>query len=144
MKYKTYIDPKRDEEIIIYAHEYSDTVRKLEQIASEASNELIGFEDKNTFRIIAPSDVDCFIVEGNKVYALVGELRLALKQRLYAIDEMLDEGFVKINQSCIANIKKIDRFEMSFAGSLSVIFKNGHKDYVSRRQLKNVKERIGF
>lgn len=144
MKYTTHIDPKRDEEIVIYAHEYNDTVKKIEQLASEASNELIGFENKNSFRIIIPSDVDCFIVEGNKVYALMGTSRLALKQRLYAIDEMLDGGFVKINQSCIANIKKIDRFEVSFSGALSVIFKNGHKDYVSRRQLKKVKERIGF
>ena len=49
MKYTTHIDPKRDEEIVIYAHEYNDTVKKIEQLASEVSNELIGFENKNTF-----------------------------------------------------------------------------------------------
>ena len=144
MKYKTYIDPTREEEIIIYAHEYNDTVRKIEHIACESAEELVGFENKSTFRIISPADVNCFFVEDNKVYALMDDAKLLLKLRLYAVEEALDENFVRINQSCIANIKKIDRFEVSFAGALSVIFKNGYKDYVSRRQLKNVKERIGF
>ena len=60
------------------------------------------------------------------------------------LEEMLDDSFVKINQSCIANIKKIDRFKATVGGSLTVIFKNGHIDYVSRRNLKNVKERLGL
>ena len=55
---------------------------------------------------------------------------------------MLDENFIKINQSCIANIRQIEKVEGTFSGSLSVVFKNGYKDYISRRNLKNVKERL--
>jgi len=38
----------------------------------------------------------------------------------------------------------IKKFDVSFGGALTVIFKNGYTDYVSRRQMKIVKERIGF
>ena len=58
--------------------------------------------------------------------------------------QMLGEGFVKINQSCIANTKKILRFSASISGALQVTFKNGYRDYVSRRQLKTVKKRMGL
>ena len=57
---------------------------------------------------------------------------------------MLDLNFVRINQSCIANINQIKKFSASFNGFLQVHFKNGYIDYVSRRELKNVKERVGI
>ena len=70
--------------------------------------------------------------------------QLYLKQRLYQVEDNLDKDFIKINQSTIANIRMIERFSVSIGGSLQVIFKNGYKDYVSRRQLKSVKERMGI
>ena len=58
---------------------------------------------------------------------------------------MLDgSDFVKLNQSCIVNIKKIECFDASLGGALKVTLKNGYRDYVSRRQLKAVKERLGL
>jgi DNA-binding LytR/AlgR family response regulator len=46
--------------------------------------------------------------------------------------------------SCIANLSKIKKFNASFSGSLSVVFKNGYTDYVSRRSVKFIKERLGL
>jgi hypothetical protein len=75
---------------------------------------------------------------------LTGAETLQLKQRLYEIEKVLPETFVKINQSCLCNIRKISKFGASLGGSLTVILKNGYKDYVSRRQIKAVKERFGL
>ena len=57
---------------------------------------------------------------------------------------MLGDDYLKINQSCIVNIKAIKQFDVSLGGSLMISLKNGYRDYVSRRQVKAVKERIGF
>ncbi len=144
MKCKIIIDPLLEEELVlIYAHERNSRIEEIEKIAVGSSNELIGYEDRNTFSFIDVNDVECFFIESNKVFAFAKNKRFLLKQRLYSIESTLDNDFIKINQSCIANIKKIERFEVSFSGALLVIFKNGHKDYVSRRQMKAVKERIG-
>ena len=67
-----------------------------------------------------------------------------MKKRLYELNEMLKDSFVYINQGCLANLKMIDHFDASISGNLIVITKSGYKDYVSRRQIKNVKERIGI
>ena len=43
----------------------------------------------------------------------------------------------------LANLRKIARFEASYSGTLRVVFNNGDTDYVSRRNVRHVKERLG-
>lgn len=142
MKLKINIDPGCEEEIIVFARERTRLIDGIERLVSDAEFELWGHNGKCAV-LIDTADVFCFISEGGRVYALTNE-RLLLKTRLYLIEEHLGNDFIKINQSCIANIKKIDRFDASVSGSVRVTFKNGYCDYVSRRQLKNIKERLGL
>lgn len=143
MKCKTVIDKEREEEVLIYAHERNALVEKLEKLVLENPIELFGYSERNVVRLDAEK-VEFFSVIGSKVFAYVGKNAFEVRQRLYALEEMLGERFVKINQSCLANANRIARFDASFGGSLKVIFKNGMQDYVSRRQVKCVKERIGI
>jgi DNA-binding LytR/AlgR family response regulator len=137
------IDKDREEEVVIYVHEKNSLSYEIEELVLGKSLELFGYKDKNIVKL-SPSDVFCFTVENNKVYAICEKEKYQIKQRLYLLEEILDRDFVKINQSCIANIRKISKFDTSITGTLMVSFKNGHRDYVSRRQMKKVKERIGF
>jgi len=144
VKCYTYIEKEHDEEVIIYAHEKNQLVIDIENIVKSASVELKGSYNDEIV-IINPIDVCCFISEANKVYALVGDKRYQIKYRLYQLEEMeINNNFIKINQSCYANIKRIKKFESTISGALKVIFKNGYVDYISRRELKNVKERLGL
>ena len=144
MKCKTVIDPKREEEILIYAHKRSKLVEEIEALAERGSKEWIGYDDQRQILQFSSHEIYCFVSESNKVFAITTRGRLAIKERLYLLEELLDDNFVKLNQSCIANIRMIERFDASFSGTLSVIFQNGYRDYVSRRQLKIVKERVGI
>jgi DNA-binding LytR/AlgR family response regulator len=143
MKLRIVIDPNRDEEIVIIAHEKSHLVCEIEELVKNYSVDLIGYTENETVKLDL-NDVYCFYTEDNKVFALTENEKYRLKSRLYQLEEVLSENFVKINQSCIANIKKIDRFKATVGGSLTVVFKNGYVDFVSRRNLKNVKERLGL
>jgi DNA-binding LytR/AlgR family response regulator len=140
MDIKVIIDKTKSEEVLIYAHEKSELVAEIERLVAESNFELFGYKD-NEARKLNLLSVNCFIIENNKVYALTQD-KLQVKARLYQVEAMLDENFIKINQSCIANIRQIEKVEGTFSGSLSVVFKNGYKDYISRRNLKNVKERL--
>ena len=84
------------------------------------------------------------MVEEGKTYAVTEKGKYLLKLRLYQLEERLGEDFLKINQSCIVNVDMIESFKTSLGGSLMVTLKGGFRDYVSRRQLKTVKEKIGF
>lgn len=143
MKLQIVINPNRDEEILICAHEKSPLICEIEELVKNNSVDLIGYTENETVKLNL-NEVYCFFTEDNKVYALTENEKYRLKSRLYQLEENLNNNFVKINQSCVANIKKIDRFKATVGGSLTVIFKNGHIDYVSRRNLKKVKERLGL
>ena len=144
MRCSTYIDKNRDEEVIIYAHEKNQIVLDIENIVKSSSVELKGFIGDEIV-IINPINVACFISEDNKVYALIDDKKYQIRYRLYQLEEMeFNKNFIKINQSCYANIKRIKKFESTFTGALKVIFSNGYVDYISRRELKNVKERMGL
>ena len=143
MKFKIFIDKNHEEEVIIYAHEKSDLIKEIEELVCENNFDIIGFSDKEGMKLNL-NEVYCFIVENNKLYAMCEKEKYFLKTRLYKIEENLSENFVKINQSCIANIRKIKKFDASISGTLTVTFKNNYVDYVSRRNVKKVKERLGI
>ncbi|MCR5308815.1 MAG: LytTR family transcriptional regulator [Bacilli bacterium] len=144
MKCFTFIDKNEEERVIIYSKERTSLVDQIEKLVSSTGVSLTGtYEDISV--LINPMDVSCFVVESGKIFALINEKKYQLKERLYQLEDMsFNEYFVKLNQSCLANIKQIKEFKASIGGSIMVIFQNGYKDYISRRELKNVKERIGL
>ena len=143
MKCEIIINPSCEEKIIIYAKEESSLVQEIKQLAEGAKNDLFGYAEDEIVKL-NPADIYYISVIGGKVYATVGKEKYLLKERLYLLEEKLPECFVKINQSCLANIKKTERFDTSISGTLKIRFKNGDTDYVSRRQLRAVKERLGI
>lgn len=143
MKCEIIIDKNCEEKIVIYAKHNSNLIEEIKSLAQKDTQDFVGYKNEQIVKL-NPFDVYCVTVIDNKVYAILEKEKFLLKERLYVIEEKLPENFVKVNQSCIANIKKIDRFDASISGTLKLFFKNGYVDYVSRRQLKNVKERIGI
>ena len=143
MKFKLFIDKNHDDEVIVYAHEESELTKQIEDIVTKSESQIVAYIDREAV-VLELADVYCFVVEDNKVFAITSKEKLKVKSRLYQLEEMLPHTFVKVNQSCIANIKTIKSFDSKISGSLLVRFKNGYSDYVSRRQLKVVKERMGL
>lgn len=142
MKIQIFIDKNREEQVIVYAHEKNELVEKIESLV-KGEDKLIGFKEREMIPI-SPCDVYCFVVEENKIFAITENDSFQLKCRLYELENSLSSDFIKINKSCIANLKKVEKFSAAFSGALQVNFKNGYVDYVSRRNLKNVKERLGI
>ncbi len=143
MKLKIIIDKKREEEVIIYTREKTSLVKSIEALVETADEAFTAYSD-GSIKKISADEVYCFISEGNKVYALTEKEKILIKEKLYQAEEKTGSSFIRINQSCIGNAEKIKRFDVSVSGTLKVIFKNGYTDYVSRRQIKNVKERLGL
>ena len=143
MKYKIYIDGEREEEILIYAHERNALIDRIEELILRQQRDIIAYGDGGAVRL-TEDEIFCFVVEEGRVLALTERERLQLKIRLYQLEERFSDRFVKINQSCIVSVDKIARFDASIGGSLMVTLKNGYKDYISRRQMRAVKDRIGF
>lgn len=139
----TFIESKDKEEIIAYSKEKSNLISKIESLCSEDNNKIIAYSN-HIIKELNPIEIECFYTENEKVYALYQGKAYQIKKRLYELNKQLNNTFIYINQSCLANIDQIDHFDASIGGALMIVFKSGYKDYVSRRQIKNVKERLGI
>ena len=143
MKCYTYIKEDEEERVLIYAHDRTRLVEDIESLVLSSEIDLTGSYDSEIIKIDI-NDVVCFISDNNKVFALIGDKKYQIKYRLYQIEELNLNLFIKINQSCLANKTKIKKFETTIGGALKVVFKNGYIDYIARRELKNVKKRMGL
>ena len=143
MKCETIIDDRLEEKVVIYAHSRTQLVEGIERLVNEREEYVLGHTDGSIYKLM-PEEIYCVTVEDGKIYAVTSDERYRIKERLYEVENDWGRGFLKINQSCLINVKKIERFESSIGGALSVVLDNGYKDYISRRQIKAVKERIGF
>ena len=140
MKIKVVIDKNLDEDIVVYAKERNELVDKIERLADGPEN-IVAKRDRTLYNLDF-SDIVCFTAENNKVFAHAGKESFEVDEKIYELEEILPDNFLKINKSCIANIEKIKSFDATITGTLAVNFKNGYRDYVSRRRMKYVKERL--
>ena len=81
MDIKIFIDKTKDEQILIYAHEKTPLIEEIERLVTESTLDLVGYTDTEAKKINL-LNVNCFISEDNKVFALSDE-KLQIKLRLY-------------------------------------------------------------
>jgi len=142
MKFRLIIDKECEEEVIVYSHKETRLTDEIKRIVENDATELMGYIEREAYKL-SLSEIHYFVAENSNVYAETEKGRLRIKLRLYQVEEILGNDFIKINQSCIVNIREIRKFDSSLGGILKVVLKNGYSDYVSRRNIKNVKERLG-
>ena len=64
------------------------------------------------------------------------------RDRLYELEELTKEHFIRISKSEIVNIRKIRSLDMSITGTIRIIMKNGYETYASRRNVSKLKARL--
>lgn len=143
MKYQLIIDKTKEESIVITVHEKTDKIKQIEDIINSNKYQFLAYNQEEIVPINI-NEVFAFFTNDSKVYVSLNDNELLIKERIYQVEELLDNSFIKINQGCIVNINKILKFDSSITGSIKVILKNGFSDYISRRELKNVKRRMGL
>lgn len=158
MKIKIDIDPHYEGDPVIriqikeWTKEAGDVIQLLEDHIQNPEKETMR-ENVMTKRIVAveedhsillePKEIDFVFAEKRKVFAMVHDKSLEMKQKLYELEELLAPyGFIRFSKSVIGNMNQMDRFELSFNGNLCVYFKSGAKEYVTRKYVHTLKEQL--
>ena len=141
MKFNLKIDKTTEERVDVIAHSVSPLVEQIETLVNNSELNLIGEIHGETVPLDIAT-VQRFFVEAGKVYASVENEKYAVRYRIYQLEELLGDSFVKINQSSLVQVSYVKKFSAAWDGALQVELKNGDKDYVSRRQSKIVMGRF--
>lgn len=113
MKLKIFIDKDHEEEVIVYTRKRTELVSAIEKLINQSDMSLTGFNESEAVPLTV-DEVFCFISENGKVYAITEKEKLLVRQRLYQLEDHLSDNFLKINQSCLANVKKLHDLTLQF------------------------------
>lgn len=144
MKFKLIIDKGKDEEVIATVHSRSALTDEIEALVLKyAGTDRIPAYTEDDMKMLAFSDIECVTVLEGKTYAIDSKnRRYRLKMRLYELEALLPSSFIRINKSTLANENRLDRFAVTYAGSVDAVFKCGYTEYVSRRCFAQIKRRF--
>lgn len=131
--------------ITIQTNKWTDELEHLlTLIKKETPKRLFGVDEDQTI-LLNPKEIDFIYAENRKVYAALQNRRLEIRMKLYEIENMLaSHHFMRFSKSVIGNINRIQRFELSFNGNLCVYFTSGNKEYITRKYVTSVKEKLAM
>ena len=130
-----------------YAVIYSDSL--TDEIASavmylENTGKIITGEDNGRIAVLQPSEIYMVRVENERTVIYGENKKFLSPKRLYQLEQQLGNGFMKISKSTVINLSHIKCVEPSFKGMMSLVMKNGLKDWISRKYLPDFKKYLGI
>jgi DNA-binding LytR/AlgR family response regulator len=142
MKFRLIIDKEKDEEVVATVHNRTAFIDEIESLISKHTERIAGYTE-DEIKMLSVSEIECVTVLDGKTYAIDSKnCRYRLKQRLYELEAELPSSFIRINKSTLANESALDRFTVTYAGSVDAVFKCGYTEYVSRRCFAQIKRRL--
>ena len=140
MKVRLEIDDSlKEDEIVIRTKEYTEELKQL--ISNFKSKPSIQFFKQDTEYYLDLDAILFFESDNGTVYAHTVSDMFSTTQKLYELENILPNFFLRISKSTIVNIQRIYSLSHSVSSHL-ITFQNSHKQvYVSRMYYKVLKER---
>ena len=137
---KSYPEPR----IIILTASTTDDVNIILNKLSDNTPQIIsGYKDQK-LEVIEQMDLIRIYASAGKVFAVTKQGEYTLRYRLYEIEQRLNScQFVRISNSEIINLKKVNNFDLSITGTICVKLTDGATTYVSRRYVPKIKKILG-
>lgn len=148
MKVRIEIDGELDEpEVLIRCKELDDSVLSLQNYISKQRDvsQCIQLHRGETEYYVGIKDIYFFETEGRKVFAHTRDMFFEAEYKLYELEELLPQGFMRISKSTIINLDYIYSITRNLTASSVVEFEGTNKSVmVSRSYYRALIERLGM
>lgn len=131
--------------IIIMTAAVTEEIQELMKKLSQDTPQVISGSADEKIVVLDPTELIRIYANDGKVFAVTGKGEYVLRLRLYEVEQRLDGNrFVRISNSEIINLKKVQNFDLSFTGTICVKLIDGTLTYVSRRYVGRIKKILGL
>lgn len=144
MKVKLNIDPILPEEKAEFW--LKKMTARFERITKELNSEqdfLWCYRDGDAYEINF-SQIYAIQIENEKTMICTQNQKYVYRGRLYQVQSVLPNDFIMISRGTIVNYHFIDHLEIINTGNIDALLENGLRVQVSRRRIKDLKERLGL
>lgn len=136
-------DSCTEPKIVIYTASMSEDVQAIVRMLTDSPLQILLGKQGEKIQPLVQEDLIRVYAAGGKVFAVTDSGEYTLRQRLYELESRLPPSqFVRISNSEIINLKKVDHFDLNFAGTICVKLSDGSTTYVSRRYVSKLKKRL--
>ena len=144
LKVKLNIDPSLPEEKAEFW--LKKMTARFERITKELNSEqdfLCCYRDADAYEINF-SQIYAIQIENEKTMICTQNQKYVYRGRLYQVQSVLPNDFIMISRGTIVNYHFIDHLEIINTGNIDALLENGLRVQVSRRRIKDLKERLGL
>lgn len=128
---------------VIHCSEITDEIQDFSSLL-EAGDNMVTANDHERIVVLRPKEIFMVRVEGGKTVIYAQTRKYMTPKRLYEFEQKLGKGFMRISKSTLINLSEIDYVEATFTGMMTLVLKNGCKDYISRKYLPDFKKYLGL
>lgn len=146
MKVEVKLDPNYTEtKIEIYTNKIDEELSNLiKQLEFKSDDKIIVWKDGKVY-IVELKNIEAIYSNQGKVYIRENNNEYISKSKLYELEEQIKEpSFIRISNSEIINFNKVENLDLNIAGTIRLNFKSGYTTYVSRRNIKKIKEYLNI
>ena len=134
------IDNNIDEDIVILYKKRNDVVNNLEKYCNNIK--MIFYKREQEYYLDL-NEIIFFETDITSISAHTINDVYNIKYKLYELEQMLPNNFIRVSKSTIVNINSIRSINRNITSSSLIEFYNTYKKiYVSRFYYKNLKERL--
>lgn len=139
------IDNLDDTEIVIRTKEISNEILNLQKIISENSSSktaLIFYKGEKEY-FINYKKILFFQTNNRNVEAHTRDNMYTVKRKLYELEDLLPNSFMRISKSCILNVDLIYSIKKNITSVSEIEFRNTNKKVlISRHYFKALQDKI--
>lgn len=147
MKVHIHLDPACAEPTVtITAARLTPQLQALAQrLESEDRGRLLGWQGEQATPLDSAA-ITRFYAQDRGVFCQdTAGVTYALRLRLYEVEEALNpHQFVRISNSELVNLRQITALDLSLSGTIRLTLAGGGVSFVSRRNVKNIKQALGL
>lgn len=137
-----YTDPK----VTIQTKAKTEQVARIIEAIDEASDSsfpvVMGYRGDELV-MVSQRDIVRVYITNRRILIQTDKELLVSKKSLTALEEILNaERFLRISQSEIVNLYKVQKFDFTSIGTIGVEFESGNKSWVSRSRVKALRSML--
>jgi len=143
IKIKT-VSQEVEESADLYIHEKDEAVDRLVEYLEQDLFRTVTLLCQREEKICRVPSPEIYLIEtvNEKQVVHTKEETYETNRRLYELERLLPSNFIRISKSVIMNIDKVRNYTPMLNGLMKVSMINSQVTYISRKYLKEVKDRI--
>ena len=138
-------DNLTENEIVIHCNQIDENIKQIQEAIvsiSRTQEKFILFKEETEY-YVSLNKILFFETQENVVYAHTRKDVYQTKLRLYELENLLPDNFMRISKSAILNLNHVFSITRNITASSEVQFEGTHKQiYISRNYYKSMKSRL--